>query len=84
MTQNSRALTIWMDITWAVLPLLAMLSILLGWAPVVQIALTVLAGAAVFGTRIALTRRAERRVRRDARRRIRAARGRSELGRSRS
>jgi hypothetical protein len=68
MTPHDRALTIWIDITWAVLPPLVMLSFLLGWPSVVQIALTIVGAAAVFGTRFALTGREERRATRDARR----------------
>lgn len=56
MNHHHRALSIWIDITWAGLPSLVLLSVILGWSPVVRATLMALSVIAVFGTRIAIAR----------------------------
>lgn len=57
MKQPGRALKVWIDLTWAGFAPLVMLSIVLDWAAVVQVALMTLSFGSVLGTRLALADR---------------------------
>lgn len=57
MKRHGRALNVWIDLTWAGFPPLAMLSVVLDWDAVAQVALMTLSFGSVLGTRIALADR---------------------------
>jgi hypothetical protein len=56
MNVNDRLLAVWTRFIGFLLAPLAMLSVVLEWSSVVQLALTLLMGSAVFGTQLVLTR----------------------------
>ena len=61
MNLNDRLLAVWTRFIGFLLAPLAMLSVVLQWSSVVQLALTLLMGIAVFGTQLGLTRTRRRR-----------------------